>query len=206
MATHNPDTDHLLDRAASGDQSAAHELLTRFRPRLRNMVGVRLDQRLSARVDPSDVVQEALAEAFEKLPAYLQDRPISFYPWLRRIAWERLVKLHRLHIAADRRTVCRENRDVLPLPDESAAQLVERFAAPTSEPPDRAIRAELRQRVRAAMDQLSESDRDLLAMRYLEQLAIKEIAEFLRLPPATVRMRHLRALNKLEGLLDHDEP
>jgi RNA polymerase sigma-70 factor (ECF subfamily) len=50
-----PDTDHLLTRAAQGDVFARHSLLERFRPRLRRMVAVRLDRRLSARLDPSDL-------------------------------------------------------------------------------------------------------------------------------------------------------
>ena len=56
-------TDDLLRRAEAGDPAACQELLARFRERLRLMVAVRLDRRLAARVDPSDVVQEALADA-----------------------------------------------------------------------------------------------------------------------------------------------
>ena len=50
-------TDVLLQRVADGDATAASELLDRHRHRLRRMVAVRLDDRVSARVDPSDVVQ-----------------------------------------------------------------------------------------------------------------------------------------------------
>src|SRR6516165_5011523 len=92
------DTDELLERAGSGDTTAREQLLIRHRARLRRMVAVRLDRRLAARVDPSDVVQETLAEAARNLADYLRERPIPFYPWLRRLAWERLVKLHRRHI------------------------------------------------------------------------------------------------------------
>src|SRR3954471_16121196 len=102
-----PDTDQLLASASRGDVSARGRLLERCRPRLKRMVAVRLDRRLSARVDPSDVVPEAPAEAYEKLPEYCQTRPVSFYPWIRQIAWQRLLKLHRRHLAADRRSVDR---------------------------------------------------------------------------------------------------
>ena len=51
--------DALLLRARAGDDAAAGELLESHRARLRSMVAVRLDRRLSARVDPSDLVQEA---------------------------------------------------------------------------------------------------------------------------------------------------
>ena len=56
------------------------------------MVHLRLDPRLAARLDPSDVVQDTLAEAHKRLAAYAQDRQIPFYPWLRAIAWDKLVE------------------------------------------------------------------------------------------------------------------
>src|SRR5437763_1411592 len=102
MTAAGPDTDLLLDRAASGDGTARRQLLDKHRRRLRRMIALRLDRRLAARVDPSDVVQEALADAGRKLDGYLRDRPLPFYPWLRQLAWERLVKLHRRHTAGKR--------------------------------------------------------------------------------------------------------
>src|SRR5262245_24069354 len=102
------DTDALLARATAGDPEAAQQLLARHRGRLGRMVAVRLDCRLAARVDPSDVVQEALMDAARKLPDYLRRRPLPFYPWLREIAWERLIKLHQQHLTAGKRSVLRE--------------------------------------------------------------------------------------------------
>jgi RNA polymerase sigma-70 factor, ECF subfamily len=94
-AAHQPDTEELLDRAGTGDRAARQALLARHRGRLRQMVALRIDRRMAARVDPSDVVQEALAVAERSLSDYLKDRPLPFYPWLRQFAWERLIQLHR---------------------------------------------------------------------------------------------------------------
>src|SRR5580704_8453320 len=101
---HEPDTEELLALAGRGDQGAAEQLLVRHRRRLRQMIAIRLDRRVAARVDPSDVVQEALLEASRKLPEYLRVRPVPFYPWLRRIAWEHLVKAHERHLSARKRS------------------------------------------------------------------------------------------------------
>jgi RNA polymerase sigma-70 factor (ECF subfamily) len=201
MPADNPDTDQLLEQAAAGDEAAAQELLARHRPRLRRMVAVHLDSRISARVDPSDVVQEALAEAFQRLPEYIQRRPVSFYPWLRQIAWQRLVKLHRAHIAAGRRSVHREGDAAIPLPDESALELIDRLAGSGTEPSQRMMQEEIRERVRIALDELGASDRVLLVMRYLEHMTLKEISEVLKVTPAAVKMRHARALQRLERVL-----
>ena len=103
-----PESDALLERATGGDRQASERLFTSHRDLLRKMVAARLDRRLVARIDPSDVVQEALAAAAEAFPKYLRERPIPFIAWLRQFAWERLVKLHRHHIHSQRRSIIRE--------------------------------------------------------------------------------------------------
>ena len=107
MPPPEPDTDQLLDRAGRGDRDARDRLLDRCRPRLRSLVALRIDPRLAARVDPSDVVQESLAEADRRLADYLRDRPLPFYPWLRQLALERLADLHRRHVRTQKRSVRR---------------------------------------------------------------------------------------------------
>src|SRR5437588_9151745 len=93
-----PDTEELLTQAGQGDRLARQQLWARHRDRLRKMVAVRLDRRIAARVDPSDVVQETLIEADQLLSDYLAERPLEFYPWLRRLAWKRLMKIYHHHL------------------------------------------------------------------------------------------------------------
>jgi RNA polymerase sigma-70 factor (ECF subfamily) len=201
MTAANPDTEQLIEQASQGDRVARQQLLVRHQDRLRRMVRVRMDRRLAARVDPSDVVLEALADADRKLSDYLQRRPLPFYPWLRRLAWERLVKLHRRHIRAGIRSVCREDGGLPGLPDESALELARRLIAPGSSPSERVVRDEERGRVQAALARLSEVDREVLVMPYLEGLPNAEIGAALGLSEGAVKMRHLRALERLRGLL-----
>src|SRR5207248_2269319 len=94
--------------ASRGDARARQQLLARHQNRLRQMVAYRMDRRLAARIDPSDVVQETLLDAALKLSDYLRDRPLPFYPWLRQLAFDRLVELNRLHLRAKKRSVRRE--------------------------------------------------------------------------------------------------
>ena len=93
------------------------------------MIAVRMDRRLAARVDPSDVVQEALMDAAQKLAEYVQRRPLPFYPWLRQLAWERLLKCHRDHIRAQKRSVGHEEPGDRSLPEESAVLLASGMGA-----------------------------------------------------------------------------
>jgi RNA polymerase sigma-70 factor (ECF subfamily) len=198
------DTEELLARAQDGDAAARQQLLVRHRDRLCRMVAARLDRRLAARVDPSDVVQEALAEAAQKLPSYLLQPPVPFYPWLRRLAWEHLLKTHQHHLAARKRSAGREEPGLAGLADESALELVQRLVASGTSPSKHLLREELRRRVRDVLAQLAAGDREVLVLRYLEGLPFSAIAEVLAINEGAVKMRHTRALRRLCGLLGDD--
>ncbi len=201
MTQAGPDTEELLRRTSGGDRGARGALLQRHRQRLKRMVAVRMDPRLAARLDPSDVVQEALAEADRRMDGYLRDRPLPFYPWLRQLATERLADAHRRHVRAARRSVTREQPAVPLLPDASAAELVGRLLGSSTGPSEAARGHELRERVRAALAALPASDREVLVLRHLEELTARETAEVLGLTEAAVKSRALRAVQRLRALL-----
>src|SRR3954447_24695638 len=127
MTRSQPDTDELLRRAGDGDRDARGAVLDRHRRRLRRMVALRMDPRMTARIDASDVVQETLAEADRRLDAYLRERPLPFYPWLRQLAWERLVEQHRRHVRAVKRSVAREEAQAFDLSGASVQALADRL-------------------------------------------------------------------------------
>ena len=197
------DAEQLLTRAAQGDQTALGQLLGLHRQRLRQMIALRLDRQVQARLDPSDVVQETLAEAARRLADYARLRPLPFYPWLRQLAWERLVQLHRRHVQAGKRSVRREQGELL-LSEESALALADRLVSRGSSPSARLRRSEQRRRVQAILAQLAEADREVLVLRYLEHLSTPELAAVLGLTPAGVKTRQLRALRRLRDLLGDD--
>lgn len=190
----------LIDRAKTGDAAAREELLAGHRARLRRMVSARLDRRIAGRFDGSDVVQEALAEAWKRFDEYLMDQKIPFYPWLRGLAWSRLVKLHRAHVVAEKRTVLKES--ALPLPQDSSVALAHQLAATGPTPSGEAIRKEVVDRARVVLTELPDDDQELLSLIYLEQLVLREVAAVLDTTEAAVKMRHLRALRRLRKGLE----
>lgn len=192
----------LLTQAAAGNQIAVDRLLELHRDRLRAMIAIRLDRRLSARIDPSDVLQETMTEAHQKLPEYLRTQPIPFYPWLRQMAWEKIVHLHRQHLLAQARAVTREERFEIRLPDESALHLAERLVAKGSSASRHMIQQELKARVQAALAQLDARDREVLVLRFLEQLSTEEAAAVLEISPDAVKSRQRRALERFSELVN----
>jgi RNA polymerase sigma-70 factor (ECF subfamily) len=189
-------THELIDGANRGDKVARQNLLERYRDYLRRMVAVRLDRRLAARVDASDVVQETMVEASRRMDDYLRERPIPFYGWLRQLAEERIVDTHRRHVTAQRRSVTLEQRDH-DLPDASADELVRRLFAGDTSPSNHLIRQERHERLKGALASLSQRDREVLVMRHLEQLSTAEIAAMLEISEPAVKSRLLRALIRM---------
>jgi len=200
MSEGGSSTEKDLERAVRGEPGAVGDLLARHRARLRQVVAVRLDERLAARVDASDVVQDTLLEAAKRMPEYLASQRVPFFVWLRQLAWQRLAQLYRYHVLAQCRSVEREVPGYLPLSEESVMLLADRFAAGTS-PSARLRQEELRQRVRAALDRLAPHDREVLVLRHLEQLSTHEISVILNISEPAVRYRQRRALERLAALL-----
>ncbi len=196
MEPSSSETDRLIQLARTGDITARKDLLERHRGRLRQMAMVRMDRRLLSRVDPSDVVQDTLLEAWQEISDYFRTEPLPFYPWLRQLAWQRLVDLHRQHIQAKKRSV------TLELPNPSSRELANRLVKSGTAPSARLMKKELAARVQANLEQLGESDREILVLRYLEQLTSREIASVLGIKEPAVKMRHLRALRRLRELLE----
>lgn len=195
------DTQELVRKAQVGDGAAVDALFARNRDRLKRMVLFRMDRRLATRLDASDVVQDTLAEAHRRLAEYLKRPKMAFYPWLRQLAWERLLQLHRWHIQAQARSVTREQHGRLALPDESVVELANCLVASATSPSGHAMKEEVREQVRAALGQLPDHEREVLVLRYLEQLSTGETASVLGISEGAVKMRHLRAIERLGGQL-----
>jgi RNA polymerase sigma-70 factor (ECF subfamily) len=192
----------LLERARAGDQAALAELLGQHRERLRRMVLMRLDRRLQARIDASDVVQEAYVDVVEKLPGYLQDPQLPLFLWLRLVVGERLVKLHRHHLGTQLRDAGREialYRGALPAASSAAlaAQLLGKHTSPTQA----AVRAERLFRLQEALNALDPIDREVLSLRHFEELNRTETAQALGIAEAAAAKRYFRALKRLRETL-----
>jgi RNA polymerase sigma-70 factor (ECF subfamily) len=204
MSSPLEDTEDLVGRAAAGEDAAREQLLTRHRARLRQSIALRMDRRLAARIDASDIVQEAMADAANKLSNYLLHQPLPFYAWLRQLALERLIEMHRKHIQARKRSVVREASCSRPGTDESMFELADRLLANGGTPLAEVLRDEMRRRVHAVLGRLSDCDREILVLRHLEQLSTRETAELLQVAEGAVKMRHLRALHRFRELMTTD--
>jgi RNA polymerase sigma-70 factor (ECF subfamily) len=199
------ETQDLLDRAQA-DASAVEELWERHRPALRRMIGLRLDQAVSRRLDASDVVQDVLLKANQRLAEYLRNPTMPFHLWLRQIAHDHVLDAHRRHRQAAKRTLDRERPLAIAAAggdyeDRSSLDLAAQLRDPAPTPAAEAVRRELQGRFQAALGQLDDDDREIILLRHFERLSNSEAAQSLGLSEAAAGMRHLRALRRLRAIL-----
>jgi len=202
MDNNTTDTVRLIERARAGDRDALNELFTRHRGRLRRMVEMRLDWRLQARIDPSDVIQDAYLEVAGRLEEYLRDPKLPLFLWLRLVVGERLTTLHRQHLGTKMRDAAREvslYREALPQASSVAlaAQLLGKHTSPT----EAAVRAERMLRLQEAINTLDPIDREILSLRHFEQLSRAEAAQVLGIEEGAAAKRYVRALKRLKDVL-----
>ncbi len=202
MDNNSAESVDLIERARAGDREALNALLGRHRDRLRSMVEIRLDTRLQARLDASDVVQDAFVEVAERLEEYLRDPKLPLFLWLRLVVGERLLRLHRRHLGAQMRDAGREvslYRGALPAASSAAlaAQLLGRHTSPTQA----VVRAERILRVQEALNTLDPMDREVLSLRHFEELTAAEAAQVLGIQESAAAKRYFRALKRLKEIL-----
>ena len=85
--------------------------------------------------------------------------------------------------------------------DRSSLDLAAQLSDQELTPAAATIRKELEERFLEALDQLDESEREIVVMRHVEHLGNGEVAEALDLSPAAAGMRYLRAIRRLKSVL-----
>jgi RNA polymerase sigma-70 factor (ECF subfamily) len=205
-----PQTEELLRLARQGDEAAVNQLLDRHRQALRRLVELRMDPALKRRVDASDIVQDVLVEANRRLNEYLagatgsagEASVMPFHLWLRHMAKDRLIDAHRRHRLAQRRSLDREQPLVAAgSVDQSTVELAGQLCDPELTPAAAATWQETLRRFQAAVEQLDDTDREVILMRHFEKLSNQEVAQALGISGPAASMRYLRALRRLRAML-----
>ncbi len=203
MSDESEEVRALLDSVRGGDQEALAALYSRHRDRLRRMVECRLDARLRGRVSTSDVLQEAYIDALKRLPHYRADPAVPFFIWLRTVAIQRLIQVHREHLGAGKRDAAREVSAAAlagGAVDASSEKIAE-FMGDFTSPSLAARRGEIMAQLREGLDRLDPIDREVLALRHFEDLGNHEVAALLGIKSAAASKRYVRALERLKDTL-----
>ena len=142
-----------------------------------------------------DIVQTAFLRAYQRISQFDSSRP--FGPWLLRSVINDAIK------AATRQTRLVSLDDVTTSHEDSHALWQ---TAPISEPVELLERAETREAIRAALDQLTPAQRVVIVQRYYLDMSEVEMAAVLARPPGTIKSRLSAAQKQLRYLLSSFNP
>jgi len=180
----------LRELLRDGHVSNAVEILHRaYEDEIRRFVRRRVANRPSC----EDVCQEIWGAVGAGLGRFRADAKAR--TWLLRIAYNKVADFHRT----------RHGQAVM---DAASSGQIVRSIVGSGPGPSTALRERERaERVRAALESLSAEDRDLLLMRFVEDLRPREIAEILPedVKPNTISQRILAATRRLRSSLESDE-
>lgn len=168
------DEDGLIGRCLAGDSSAFEPLVERYHGPLFR-VAARL---LGDREEAKDVTQTAFLKAYTGLATY--DRERRFFSWIYRILVNECLNALRA-----RRPM--QGLDASMAGPESAADPIDT--------------AETRRRVRKALLQLSDAQRDVILLRHFAEMRYDQMAAALGVPEKTVKSRLFSARQRLCELL-----
>ncbi len=205
MVTTSEAASELLRLRTQGEAAVAH-LFDQYRARLARMVILRLDARLLGKVDVDDVLQDAFLEANRRLGDFLNQPSVPFFVWLRQLTSQILIDLHRRYLGARMRDVSREVRfDHWGTGSTGSALMLAQLPGSLTSPSQHAVRNEVTEQLRSALDNLGAIDREVLILRHLEELGNNEVAAILGIDKFAASKRYLRALGRLRNAMPVDE-
>jgi len=170
------------------------QLCKSYRAPLKSIVDARLDPKLSQRMDASDIVQEAFLEAFLRLEQYCRRKPMPFAEWLRATALQQLKIAIRKHKKTRMRSISRE----VSYERSSIHMLADQLTAVQPHADGRIQAGEQQELTRRALERLKPSDREVLLLRYVNELSNIEAAKLLGISETLASKRHCRALIRLQ--------
>ena len=165
----------------------ASQALEPFRSYLEVLARMHLDARLRGKLDPADVVQQALLRAYAAWPTMKHPEPPALAAWLRRILARTLADLVK-HYERDKRAVDLELSLEADL-DRSASGLAGWVAADQTSPSQAAMRNEELLRLADALTALPEPQREVVVLKHLRGWTLQRIGEHLgRTVPAVASL------------------
>jgi len=193
--------EQLLACAISDGGEHIGRLLELYRNYLRLLAQVEIGRRLQAKVDASDLVQEAMLEAHKSFASFRGGSEGEFVAWLRQIMTAVLCACVRRYLGTQKRDI-RLERTFSEGLDQSSLRLERGFVDQHSSPSQGAIRREQAVLLADALAKLPEHYRDVLVFRHLEGLSFPEIAQRMGRSLDSVEKLWVRGLDRLRQVLE----
>jgi RNA polymerase sigma-70 factor (ECF subfamily) len=177
---------------------ASRSGLARYRSYLRLLARLQLDPRLQARLDPSDVVQQTLLKAYEKIDQFRGQTDAELAAWLRAILANTLTD-------AVRRSQARDglHRSLEASIEQSSSRLEAWIAqAAGSSPSDRLVRHEQLLSLAESLAQLPSDQQRAVELKHLHGYTVEAISREMQRSKTAVGGLLRRGMQRLRELMD----
>jgi RNA polymerase sigma-70 factor, ECF subfamily len=192
MPAHHVSHSTIIRRARVGEVGALDQLLRAFRPYVRVIVNSVHDGRLRARLDDSDLIQDALLQAASSFSTFHGTTTAEFVMWLKQVA-------RQTALGTVRRLACTAKRNPAL---EKHGSCLETLEAPSTERPSENVRrAEQADRVATAIAHLPEDMQQVLIYRHVDGMPHAVIARQMNRSESAIRMQYVRALRLMRDSL-----
>ena len=198
------DVSELIRKARAGDAASRDALFALCRGYLGVVAQAQLDTWLRVKIDASDVVQQTMLEAHRDFARFSGESEKQWLGWLRGILKHNMADFVRCYRGTAKRQARREVRWRDPAASTASPGAPEPAAA-VATPSQEAIRMDDELRVAAALAELPDDYREVIALRNFERLAFAEVADRMGRSRPAVQMLWMRALKKLQEALEREE-
>ena len=180
----------LVCEAIAGRQDAYAKLMSRYRGAIYQMMA----KMVGYTEDANDLTQEAFTKAFHKLPSY--EPRYAFSTWLFKIASNNAID----HIRKKRIVTLSIDTTIKEGSDQEFSYNIPSDAV---DPEHTLVLAQRARMLQGLVGQLSTKYRQMIEMRFYQELSYDEIATELRIPLGTVKAQLFRAKEMLHTQLAH---
>ena len=179
---------YLVVSARQGNQKAYADLMQRYKDSIYFMAL----KMVNNKEDAMDLTIETFAKAFEKLEKYQPD--YAFSTWLFRVATNNCIDFIR------KRKL--NTQSIHSLTDDDGEDRELQIKADVLNPEETSIKKQQTQELKALVETLPIRYRNLITLRYFEELSYEEIAQQLDLPLGTVKAQLFRARYLLGNIIN----
>lgn len=193
----------LLARARAGEGAALDRLFQSCRNYALLMARTQLGSWVQAKVDPSDLVQQSMLEAYQAFGAFEGRTEAEWLAWLRRILKHNAADLARHYGDMGKRQICREVPLGRPGTDDSRENALEP-ADDGMSPSEQMLLCERELLLTEGLARLPANYREVIVLRNLQGLPFDEVASRLGRSRPAVQMLWMRALRSLQAILEEN--
>ena len=180
----------LVQNAVSGNQRAYSKLMSLYWSSIEKTLSLKL----MSKEDVEDLTIATFSKAFDKLDSF--DDSFAFSTWIQTIASNTLIDFYR---KKDQKTISidqqKQNNDFSNID----------FVDSNLDPENHLIRKQKNKHITGVVHRLKPHYRELIILRYLDEMSYAEISKKLNMPLGSVKAKLFRARDLLMQILKNNE-